>query len=111
MISRQAVKKNMVDMLARLEAEGTGWRIVGDINFASVPVLLLQSRNLLEYGGDLDIDMGEVDHADSAGLALMLEWIDMSRSSGGTILFRNIPDALMNIARVSNVSDLISPKG
>ena len=112
MISRLAAKrKNRANAAALLEATEFSWRIVGDMNFASAPLLLSQGRNLLEFGGDLLIDMSGVDHADSAGLALLLEWIDLSRSSKGNIRFQNIPEALMNIARVSNVYDLLSSEG
>lgn len=108
MISGWMAKDGEVDILARLETTGNGWRIVGDMNFASVPVLLVQGRNLLDFGSILEIDMTGVSHADSAGLALMLEWMDLFRSAGGAVHFRNIPTALLNVARVSNVSELIS---
>lgn len=93
--------------LARLEAAGRGWQVIGDVNFSSVPVLLSQARNLLKFCCDLNIDMAKVDHADSAGLALLLEWMDISRANGGAIRFRNVPESLLNIARVSNVYRLL----
>ena len=109
MISKlMAKRKSRADASALLEATEFSWRIVGDMNFASAPALLSQGRNLLQFGGDLSIDMGGVDHADSAGLALLLEWLDLSRSSKGNIRFKNIPEALMDIARVSNVYDMLS---
>lgn len=101
------VKAKGTDPLARLEAGHKSWFVVGDVNFSSVPVLLSQSKNLLKFCCDLTIDMGKVDHADSAGLALMLEWLDISRANGGSIHYKNVPESLLNIARVSNVSGLL----
>ena len=95
------------EALARLEAAPGGWRVVGEMNIAAVPVLLSQAQNLLDFEGDLEIDLGDVAHADSAGLALLLEWVDLSLSRGGDIRFRRIPEGLMNIARVSNVAELL----
>jgi phospholipid transport system transporter-binding protein len=90
-----------------LVASEHGWNLVGDITFASVPGLLAQVRNRLDFAGDLLIDCQGIDHSDSAGLALLLEWLDRSRQASGRIRYRHIPEALLNIARVSNVADLL----
>ena len=107
MNAKRSSKKHEADLLGRLESADDGWRVVGDMNFVSVPVLLSQGRNLLDFSSELRIDLQEVDHADSAGLALMLEWLDFSRSGGGRISYRNVPESLTNIARVSNMPDLL----
>lgn len=106
-MSAKQTRQPGVDTLARLESMGKGWQLIGDLNFSSAPLLLSQGRNLLKFCCDLSIDMAGVDHADSAGLALLLEWMDMSRANGGSIHFRNVPDSLLNIARVSNVHGLL----
>ena len=111
MIKRKHSNHGHMDLLARLEVTETGWRIVGDMNFASVPVLLVQGRNLLQHHADIEIDLIEVDHVDSAGLVLMLEWIDISREAGGSISFLNIPDDMVNMSRLCNVEDLLFSVG
>jgi phospholipid transport system transporter-binding protein len=55
---------------------------------------------------EIVIDLGGVGNADSAGLALMLEWIKISRSRKTSIKFRNIPQQLLNLAKLSGIDKL-----
>lgn len=92
---------------ANLVPSEQGWGLVGDLTFASVPGLLAEGRRQLDFAGELLIDCQGIDHSDSAGLALLLEWLDQSRQAKGHIRFRHLPEALINIARVSNVTSLL----
>jgi phospholipid transport system transporter-binding protein len=51
--------------------------------------------------------MSGVDKADSAGLALLLEWKAQAAARGASISYKEIPDSLAAIARTSEVSDLL----
>jgi phospholipid transport system transporter-binding protein len=57
--------------------------------------------------GEMVLDLEGVTRADSSGLALMLEWTEEARRRGRGIRYRGVPDALLNIARFSNVLDLL----
>ena len=88
--------------------DGEGLLLVsGDLVFVTVPALLEKASRLLAGRREVAIDLAEVTHADSAGLALLLEWIDRGRSDGCLIRFRNIPSSLLRIARLSNVEALL----
>ena len=84
----------------RLEVEG-------ELVFASVGRLLQDSEPLLAGSGPLVIDLGGVEGSDSAGLALLLEWLDRGRARGRRIRFRGLPDPLRRIARLSNLESLL----
>jgi phospholipid transport system transporter-binding protein len=84
-----------------------GWRISGELVFATVPTLLAQGPRLFNGQQGLVIDFGGVTRADSAGLALMLEWLEVCRRAGRSLHFRCVPQSLLDIARVSNVSKLL----
>jgi phospholipid transport system transporter-binding protein len=45
--------------------------------------------------------------ANSAGLALLLEWMDLARSRGVDIVYTNVPESLQRIAAFSNVAALL----
>ncbi len=77
--------------------------INGEMGFATVQDLLKQGRGVLNGQGDLIIDLDKVTRTDSAGLALMLEWMGDCRSNGQDLYFRNVPESLLEIARVSNL--------
>ena len=57
---------------------------------------------------ELEIDLSGVVRADSAGLALMLEWGYWARSTAREIQFKNIPDQILGIARISEVEGILS---
>ena len=84
----------------RLEVEG-------ELVFATVGRLLRDSEALLPGDGPLAIDLQGVEGSDSAGLALLLEWLDRGRTLGRSIRFRNLPDSLRKIARLSNLESLL----
>ena len=43
----------------------------------------------------------------SAALALLLEWVDQARRARRRIRFAGVPAAVLEIARVSNVAELL----
>ena len=91
-----------------LTSDGDGrWSIHGDLVFATVPGLLNQTGRLFNGQGSLVLDLDGVNRADSAGLALMLEWLGEGRKLGRQLSFRHVPQSLLNIARVSNVDELL----
>jgi phospholipid transport system transporter-binding protein len=61
----------------------------------------------LSGDGAVVLDLQGVTRADSAGLALMLQWVDEARRRGRSIRFSGVPDSLLDIARFSNVLDLL----
>lgn len=95
------------ESLCSLLPQDDGWRLVGDVNFQSVPDLLTRSIQAFDFSQALHIDLSQVDHADSAGLALMLEWLEQAQKAKGSVRFRGIPEALQNIARLCNVEEYI----
>lgn len=95
-------------MNASLSAQADG-RIAlsGELDFGSVATLLGQGLERLESGKPLLLDLSGVTHSNSAGLALLLEWLDQGRRRGVRVQFDNIPDSLLAIARISNVTELL----
>jgi phospholipid transport system transporter-binding protein len=81
--------------------------IRGELTLDTVTALLDRSKALFLPQAEIIIDLGEVTHANSAGLALLLEWQSQSRTSGTTIQFKDIPDALISIADLYNVKELL----
>jgi phospholipid transport system transporter-binding protein len=91
----------------QLKAQANGWALTGDLSFASVPKLLSESQRVIDFSGNINISLKDIDHADSAGLALLLEWLDLSHTAGGNLSFSQLPKALLDIARASNVEALL----
>lgn len=87
-----------------IEQQDGNFSLHGELSFAAVPVLAAQSRLWLASGKEnITIDMADIGRADSAGLALMLEWIKQAGQSGKQIRFINIPGQLSSLIRVSGL--------
>ena len=65
--------------------------------------------NLLPGGiQSIEIGLSGVTQADSAGVALCVEWISQARKKGVPITFTDVPEVLMRIARVNKLEELIN---
>lgn len=84
--------------------EGSGHFIVdGDLTFSAIDKKTVSSFAFLTATKQTTIDLGGVGNADSAGLALMIEWIKVTRSKRVQLRFRNIPEQLLNLAKLSGL--------
>ncbi len=75
--------------------------IDGDLTFATIDKQTLKSFSFLKAAKEITIDLGRVSSTDSAGLALMIEWIKYSRHNRTQLNFKNIPEQLLNLAKLS----------
>ena len=77
--------------------------IEGDMNFSSVEQLLKGSITYFVAGSELLFDLGKVQHADSAGVALLVEWLRLAKEKQIRVQFRNIPPQMLAIIEVSDL--------
>jgi phospholipid transport system transporter-binding protein len=93
---------------ARLESLGAGrFRVSGVLDASTAREMLEQSEARFEQFAGLDIDLGGVGESDSAGLALLIEWLRLARQWQKEIHFANVPAQIEALARISEVEDLI----
>ena len=81
--------------------------ISGEFGFATASNLDGQIQKLMGSDKKYTIDLSAVTASDSAGLAMMLEWMDRQKKIGQELNFCNVPESLLEIARVSNLIDLL----
>ncbi|CAK0757215.1 hypothetical protein CCP4SC76_2910001 [Gammaproteobacteria bacterium] len=55
----------------------------------------------------VEINGSQITHANSAALSLWLQWAEGIRARGGRLRLRSIPESLVRLARVSQVSELL----
>lgn len=92
--------------LRRGETEGK-YVLRGNLSIDSVPQLWDRTTGEFYDAPALTVDLGEVERADSAGLALLIEWTRRARGSGQDIRFTNLPDQMLAIARVSGLDTML----
>ncbi len=84
------------------------YRLVGKLDFNTVPELWQSSDVMFaRQSKQVVVDLLEVSRADSAGLALLVGWVRRARALGIEAEFRNVPDQLLAIARVSGVEEML----
>ena len=83
------------------------FELSGDMSFETADQILKSSESSFGQYQALEIDLTKVRKADSAGLALLLEWKAQANQRAGEIKFIGIPDSLVAIAVTTEVSDLI----
>lgn len=96
------------DADARLEAVAAGrLKLVGELSFRSVPELLETSLEMIREVPEITVDLADVERSDSAGVALLVEWMREVRRQGKSITYLNIPSQMLAIARVSSLDTVL----
>ncbi len=55
----------------------------------------------------LEIDCSGVTHSDSAGLAVLLDWLGAVRRAGRRLRYTHLPQGLVALGRISEVEELL----
>lgn len=56
---------------------------------------------------NLEIDCSGITHSDSAGLAILLDWMSIMKREGRPLCFANLPPGLLAVARISGVEEML----
>ncbi len=81
--------------------------VAGELDFTTVVQLLKDAEPLLGAGTDVLVDLQGVTRSDSAGLALLIEWMRAAKRQQKSIQFLNIPPQMLDIARVSSLDQVL----
>jgi len=81
--------------------------VTGRMTFGTAGKILRESEAQFEEHTLLDVDLSGVTDTDSAGLALMLEWITWANHTVREIRFSGTPEKIDAIARVTEVDELL----
>lgn len=99
---------NQQTQAVHLEEGGDGnWKLAGELGFATVSGLLKDTPRRFFEGGNVQLDLSGITRADSAGLALLVEWLRESVDRGSSIDFLNMPEQLLSIAHVCGLADIL----
>ncbi len=79
----------------------------GALRFETVPGVWREGLRVLSGTSSLVLDLKGVTRSDSAGLALLIEWMREARRRKAQIHYRNIPSQMQAIARVSGLESLL----
>jgi phospholipid transport system transporter-binding protein len=80
----------------------------GVLDFDTVPALLRQGFGWMRQQSPVSVDLALVQHSNSAGIGLLLEWLRQASKNNIGIRFVNIPAGLQAVARICGVDDWLT---
>ncbi|MBT5231309.1 MAG: STAS domain-containing protein [Methylococcales bacterium] len=93
--------------MAQLVEKGDGkWGLKGELTFETVPALLPSVKNLMQ-GSAVIVDLEDVTRADSAGLAMLLEWVFLAKKKQIEVTLTDLSVQLLAMARVSGLDEIL----
>jgi len=85
------------------------YAIEGELNNQTVPEISTQLLTLISSvkGKNITLDLALVSRSDSAGVALLVEVMQVAKSANLTLLFSNLPQQMQDIAGLSGLLDIL----
>ena len=89
--------------------ENGHYAIEGELNNQTVPDISKQLVKLIPAieGKNITLDLALVSRSDSAGVALLIEMMQLAKSVNLTLLFTNLPQQMKDIAGISGLLDIL----
>ncbi len=78
----------------------------GELTMMSAPAVLEEGRRLARAGA-LVVDFAAVTVADSAALALLLDWMRCARAAGNRLVVRSLPAGMASLAALYDLESLL----
>jgi phospholipid transport system transporter-binding protein len=93
----------------RVEDLGGGrFAVHGVLGFPTVTKVLEESKELFSEHSIIEVDFSGVERSDSAGLALLIEWVNWAKHYVREISYKNIPKQIRAIAQISEVEWMLT---
>lgn len=93
--------------LAPAGAAGS-YALTGVLSFDTASAALARGTTLFSGAGTRSVDLSGVTHADSAGLSVLLTWVERARREGWRLRYTALPAQLLGIARLCAVESLLT---
>jgi phospholipid transport system transporter-binding protein len=91
------------------EDRGDGrFAVHGKLTFETAADALEQSKTLFADHARIELDLSDVRDGDSAGLAVLLEWVNWAKNYVREIRYTNVPSDILAIAQISEVDDMLT---
>ena len=82
----------------------------GDLNATTAVALQLQGQALIaqQTATQCIIDLKNVGHSSSVGVALLTVWLRFAQSQGKTIRYQHMPKSMLDMVRLSGLDELLN---
>jgi phospholipid transport system transporter-binding protein len=82
-------------------------RASGQLDFSTAAQALRIGIGKIGRDGDQVIDLSGITEGDSAGVAVLVEWVSAAVAAGVGLRYENVPPQMLAIARISDLEDLL----
>lgn len=88
-----------------MSAAASAQAVEGELTFDTVPALYRASAAWFAGTDEVVIDLARVTRVDSAGLALLIDWLQRAERAGRPLRFANIPETVQTLLRISGLDN------
>jgi phospholipid transport system transporter-binding protein len=82
--------------------------VSGALTFQTVPDIHERANAWVRApNGTVAVDLSGVTRADSAGLALLLEWLRLAAGGGRELRFVNVPDQVHRLIEINGLTEIL----
>lgn len=101
----------MKPAMSAFELAGRGqgeYALTGELTFATASAALKATAGLFKNGdAALRFDLAAIERSDSAGMALLIEWLRLAERAGTALSYIHLPENLKAMARVGGVAEYL----
>jgi len=91
-----------------IHVDSERFKLVGELSFVSVQEGMKKGAKLFDFHANkMVFDLTGITKADSAGLALLLEWLRLASLNGVDLHYVNLPRQLQAMAHVAGVDEIL----
>jgi phospholipid transport system transporter-binding protein len=80
----------------------------GTLDFDSATQALERGLDVFNSGTDVEMDLSQVSSGDSAGLAVLIEWLAAARARKVRLRYTGVPAQILAVARISEIEELLA---
>lgn len=92
---------------AKLSLHQDVLKVDGQINFDTVMPLYHESQQVMKMMNNIIIDLHQLEHCDSSGLALCTTWVREAEQNKKSLVFINIPAFMQDLIRVYGLDKVL----
>jgi len=94
--------------MADISLRNNQFFISGELNFSNVMSIYNKSLAQVQQCPECIFDFSELQSSDSAGLALIIEWIKLSRKINKPVRFVHLSQDIMSIAKAAGIDGMFN---
>ena len=84
------------------------YAISGELTMKNVPQVAQDTAPVIaSMSGEVSIDLSQITRADSAGLALLIDWLRIARRENVSLHFERLPEQLLQIVQVCDLHSVL----